>query len=78
MFTYSVSAAVELLSADAMIFDRWGNKVYETKSIPVSWDGTFRNKSVPPAVYVYRVVLTYAVNGVIRQKSFHGDITVIK
>ena len=78
VFTISLSPSIEVLSVDAMIFDRWGNMVYATTASPISWDGNFKNKSVSPGVYVYRVQLSYKFNGTIKQKSYHGDVTVIK
>ena len=44
------------------IFDRWGELVYETKekkfSDYIPWDGTFRSKDCPVAVYVLDAVFT--------------------
>lgn len=44
------------------IFDRWGELVYETKekkfSDYIPWDGTFRSKDCPVAVYVLDSVFT--------------------
>ncbi len=35
------------------IYDRWGEKVFETEDQNIGWDGTFRNKPVSPDVFVY-------------------------
>ncbi len=37
------------------IFDRWGERVFETTDPDQGWDGTFRGKSMPPGVYLYSV-----------------------
>ncbi len=37
------------------IFNRWGNKVFETSNISTGWDGTFNGKPQPFDVYVYDV-----------------------
>ncbi len=35
------------------IFDRWGEKVFETTDQSRGWDGTFKGNLAEPAVYVY-------------------------
>ncbi len=37
------------------IFNRWGEKVYETHKYSDSWDGTFRGERLPPDVYLYYI-----------------------
>ena len=36
-----------------VIFDRWGEKVFETNDYSTGWDGTFRNQLLEPAVFDY-------------------------
>lgn len=35
------------------VFDRWGELVFETRSMSSGWDGTFRGKQVDPDTYDY-------------------------
>ncbi|MFZ1424599.1 MAG: gliding motility-associated C-terminal domain-containing protein, partial [Saprospiraceae bacterium] len=47
-------AIVEIL----FIYDRWGNKLFETHNVPVNdpskgWNGKFLDKQMNPGVYVY-------------------------
>ncbi|MCB0794629.1 MAG: gliding motility-associated C-terminal domain-containing protein, partial [Flavobacteriales bacterium] len=37
------------------IFDRWGEKVFETTDQAVGWDGTFRGEPAGAAVFVYHL-----------------------
>ena len=58
-----------------MIFDRWGNKLYESTDLNPTWDGTYQNKKLLPAVYVYMI------KGVCKdgeQVIFANDITLIR
>ncbi len=62
------------------IFDRWGEKVYGRTNFPVNvpelgWDGTFKNKTMNPAVFVYVARVQFS-NGSVRLVS--GDITLIR
>ena len=36
--------------------DRWGDLVFETESVPISWDGIFNGKQMSPGVYAYLVI----------------------
>jgi gliding motility-associated-like protein len=35
------------------IYNRWGEKVFETNDPSIGWDGTYGGKAATPAVYVY-------------------------
>ena len=35
------------------IYNRWGEKVFETNDPSIGWDGTYEGKAATPAVYVY-------------------------
>lgn len=57
------------------IYDRWGEKVFETTRLDVGWDGTFRGKVMNKAVFVYYLEATFIDGSEVTQK---GDITLIK
>lgn len=38
-----------------VIYDRWGEKVFETYDMTKGWDGTFRGRKCDPAVYDYYI-----------------------
>jgi gliding motility-associated-like protein len=66
---------VNISGVQCRIFDRWGELMFETKQLPVAWDGTFRNKNVNPGVYV-SIILFQLQNG---ESEIHsGDITLIR
>ncbi len=60
------------------IFNRWGEKVWETEDINDTWDGTYRGAKQPPEVYVY--LLTYSADrpGGAISKHTEGSITLIR
>ncbi len=35
------------------VFNRWGEKVFETRSMQKGWDGTYKGRMSEPGVYVY-------------------------
>jgi gliding motility-associated-like protein len=60
---------------ECSIFDRWGDLVYSTRTMPVSWDGRFDERVVMPGVYVY--VLQF-MNENAEARILSGDITVVR
>lgn len=56
------------------IFDRWGEKVFETSDPTQGWDGTFNGKKMNPASFAY--YLKAKVNG--EEVSKKGNISLIK
>jgi len=40
---------------DMLIFDRWGEKIWEGHQLDDSWDGTYKGKLVENDVYVYKI-----------------------
>ncbi|MFT4677923.1 MAG: gliding motility-associated-like protein [Flavobacteriales bacterium] len=58
-----------------MIFDRWGENVFTSTNPDFGWDGQFRGKPMPTAVYVY--YLTVSIDSGVR-KVIKGDITLVR
>ena len=58
-----------------MIFNRWGEKVFETSDQKIGWDGTFNGELLNTAVFVYRLEGTTFDGNAFSQK---GNITLIR
>lgn len=58
-----------------VIFNRWGEKVYETNYLDNSWDGMYQGKLSPNGVYVY--FISYQGKGKIRTIK-NGTVTLIR
>lgn len=57
------------------VFDRWGEKMFETTDPTVGWDGTFHGDMMIPGVYVFQVTVYY-LDGQTGYKK--GSVTLIK
>lgn len=57
------------------IFNRWGEKVFESEDPDFCWDGTLRGKPLSSDVYVYHIMATYQGATVIDKK---GNITLLR
>ena len=63
-----------ILNMDFTIFDRWGEKVFESSDPSQGWDGTLRGKKLDAGVFVYYFYAS--INGIEVKK--HGNITLVK
>ena len=62
------------------IFDRWGNCVFLHEFFPpnepsLGWNGSFKGKTLDPAVFVYRAIVRFE-NG--EEQRYQGDVTLIR
>lgn len=57
------------------IFNRWGEKVYQSFNQADGWDGTYKNELLPPGVYTYSLLVTYLDGTTDRLK---GTVTLIR
>jgi gliding motility-associated-like protein len=62
-------------SMQFMVFNQWGEKVFETTNQTNGWDGTFKGKSQPSGVYIYVLKMTLQ-NGT--QSEMKGSINLIR
>jgi len=57
------------------IFNRWGEKVFESKALDKGWDGTFHNESMNDGVFVYYITGTYTDN---TPFDIKGNVTLVR
>ena len=58
-----------------VVYDRWGEKVFESDNITHGWDGNFKGAKLSTAVFIYYVKATYYNGNEIERK---GDVTLIR
>jgi len=64
-----------LAKANLKIFNRWGEKVFDSQNQWHGWDGTYKGEMQAPGVYTYYVEGIY-LNGKIKEKK--GSVTLIR
>ena len=60
---------------DFAVFNRWGEKVFESSNANFSWDGTYKGEVIPKGVFIYTMKAVF-INGYSR--DYKGSLTVIK
>ena len=58
-----------------MIYNRWGEKVFESSDIGKGWDGTFKGKKCPAGVYFYVGDITFKNGEKLVRK---GDVSLVR
>jgi gliding motility-associated-like protein len=57
------------------IYNRWGEKVFETEDSTICWDGTYKGKDMNAGVFAYKLMVTLS-NGEYIEES--GNITLVR
>jgi len=57
------------------IFNRWGQKVFESSEGKTTWDGKVDDKEAPSDVFAYQIVVRYA-NGIEEERK--GQVTLVR
>lgn len=66
-------------SVQVLVYNRWGELIWEGNNIGESWNGTYKSREVQQDVYVYKLVYSYFdVNESLKSKTRTGTITVIR
>jgi len=65
-----------VLDYDLSIYDRWGNRVYQSEDMSAGWSGSFQDDVAPIAVYTY--VISYRLERQGDLLHTAGDVTLIR
>jgi len=62
------------------VFSRWGELLFRQENVSANdvqygWDGTFKNKSMPPGVYVWMAEVEF-LDGF--RQNYQGDVTLVR
>jgi gliding motility-associated-like protein len=60
---------------DFIIYDRWGNKVFESKNQSLGWDGTYLGKPMPTGTYVWYLNALFQ-DGTVADKK--GSVALVR
>jgi len=61
---------------EVQVFDRWGEKVYDSNDMNFKWDGVYKGKIMQPAVFVYQIRVVYIDN--YTDKLYKGSVTLLR
>jgi gliding motility-associated-like protein len=67
---------IDLYDFELLIFDRWGEVVWESHDIEASWDGTFNGRVMAPGAYQWTIRTKDLLND--RQYVYNGTLVLIR
>lgn len=69
-------SGIDEYNFELLIFNRWGEIVWETHDINATWDGTYHDQLVPNGAYTWVARVKDMYNDA--KQTFNGSITVIR
>lgn len=78
LFRIEVAPGTEILGMEGSVYDRWGDLVFTSRMNPFTWDGRLGQTAMNPGVYVYRLVLHLKISGREIERTYTGDITLMR
>jgi gliding motility-associated-like protein len=67
---------IDIYDFDLLIFNRWGELIWESHDPSVAWDGTYNGKIVQNGTYTWRAWTNDAIND--KKREFSGYINVMR
>lgn len=61
---------------EIMVFNRWGEKVFQSNDINFGWDGSYKGDNAQQGVYTYMASIVWIDNH--SDKNFRGSVTLLR
>jgi gliding motility-associated-like protein len=75
---YKVDFLCPPLSFHLTIYDRWGEKIFESNDVEKKWDGTIKGKPAEAGVYIYVIKSEIKKGESIVSKELKGNLTLLR
>ena len=76
VFKPIITSGVDIFNYNFVIFNRWGQIIWESMNTNTGWDGTYDNKPCQDGVYTWKLRYKNPKNDEIRE--FYGSFTLIR
>ena len=65
-------------SLEFLIYNEWGEPIFETDELDTSWDGFYKGELVPSGAYAYIINYTYFSQGETTTETISGTVTILR
>ncbi len=62
-------------SVEFVVYDRWGERVFETNDYKIGWDGTYKSEPLNSAVFMYYVKALFKDGS---ERMLKGNVTLVR
>ncbi len=76
VFIPVITDGLDLNEYEFVIYNRWGEKVFETKDVNIGWDGTFEGKPAPAGIYTWDFRMKHLYGPDV--EKVQGHVTLIR
>ena len=76
LFLPVIYSASEVVDYELLLYDRWGELLFETTSTDMGWNGKYRGEAVPTGVYTWR--LRFRLAGMSQKHLYTGIVHVLR
>jgi gliding motility-associated-like protein len=76
VFKPIISEGIDIYTYRLLIFNRWGEVLFESLNKEIGWDGTYGGKVMQDGVYVWKVTVNSINNE--DEYEFTGHVTLIR
>ena len=74
--SWGLQGAKNIILHSLCVYNRWGEKVFETTNPNHAWDGSYRGEPIPLGSYQYYIDYEYTPQGI--RKTHRGEVTVMR
>ena len=71
-----IITGIDIYDYELLIFDRWGELIFESHNKEVGWDGSYQGNLVQDGVYVWKIKIK--IEDVDERRTFYGHVSVLK
>jgi gliding motility-associated-like protein len=71
-----ITQGIDIFGYQLLIFNRWGEILFESNDAEYGWDGTYGGKIVPDGTYIWKI--RYRVLGVDKPQEIMGHVNLIR
>jgi len=71
-----MTQGIDIFGYNLLIFNRWGEVMFESNDYQFGWDGTYGGKIVPDGTYIWKI--RYNVIGVDKPQEVMGHVNVLR
>jgi gliding motility-associated-like protein len=75
LFSPLINASCLLTEYKLLIFNKWGEQVFQSTNINSKWNGQYKNQDCPIGVYGYLINCKFANQAA---QTAQGDITIVR
>ncbi len=67
---------IDIFDFELLIFNRWGEIVWESHDLNVAWDGVYRGKDLPAGMYTWTITTKDLLND--NKRTFQGYVNLLR